>query len=259
MLAWLGEWSGRWWPAAAAVAFLVLTVLEARHPRAPSTAVALRWSTNLGLCALAVLLATLAAPWRLGSDLDAWSRSPLDQLGDLAGDGAVLAVGAVLLDFLAYWLHRMQHLPLLWRFHLVHHADRELDASTALRHHPGEFLVNAVAGTVAMGLVGVPPWIVPVYALAALLADLGQHANLALPPRLDRALSWILVTPRLHQVHHSEAPEHFDVNFGAVFSLWDHLFGTWHPAPTETLRFGVAGIGAQGPTGALFAPFRPRG
>lgn len=239
------------------LAFLVLAFLEARHPRQMATGVAARWATSFALYALALAAAFLAAPERIVLFLLAgWDKGPLIWIARTGGDGAVLATGLLLLDILAYALHRMQHLAPFWRFHAVHHADREMDASTALRHHPGEFLVNAAIGAVALAALGLPPWVVPVYVLLATLSDLWQHANVALPPWLDRRLALIVTTPGIHRIHHSVEPRHYDTNFGAVLTVWDRLCGTWHPAAAETLRFGVAGEAQQGPLRALLAPFR---
>ena len=256
MLTWLGEWAGARWLTLAAGAFLLLAFLEARSPLRPSAGVALRWATNFGLYALALLLTAEVAPGRLAGVFGGWQGAPVTLLGQVGGDVAVLVAGFLLLDLLAYGEHRLQHLGPFWRFHHVHHADQEMDASTAVRHHPGEFLVNASLGVVAMALIGIPLWVVPIYALVAQLADFGQHANLALPPRLDRWLSLVVMTPGAHRIHHSEAAEHYDTNFGAIFTIWDRVFGTWHPQTAAALHYGVAGVGAQGPVRALAAPFR---
>lgn len=257
MLTWLGTWAGAWFLTASVGTFLLLAFLEARAPLRPAPGVALRWATNFGLYALALLLTAQVAPERLAGAFTTWQGALLPPLARAGGDAAVLIAGFALLDLLAYWEHRLQHLGPFWRLHHVHHADREMDASTAVRHHPGEFLFNAALGAVAMAGLGVPVWVVPIYALIAQLADLGQHANLALPPWLDRRLAVVVMTPGVHRIHHSEAAEHYDTNFGAVLTIWDRVFGTWHPQTSAALRLGVAGVGAQGPVRALAAPFRP--
>ncbi|HEY0418802.1 MAG TPA: sterol desaturase family protein [Acetobacteraceae bacterium] len=253
----LGEQAAAWTLPAAAVVFLLLAVLETHRPRQDAAAFGNRWLTNLSLYGLIVGVGFLAAPQHLiDAVLRGWDMGPLAWLQRHGGPWLVLAAGLLLLDGLSYALHRMQHLAPLWRFHAVHHADTTLDATTGLRHHPGEYLVNAAVGGVVLALAGLPVWVVPVYGLVAVLSDLFTHANIALPPRLERALAAVVVTPGLHRIHHSVDEAHFNSNFGSVLTVWDRAFGTWRPAGPEALRFGVPGSGEQDFVRALLAPFR---
>jgi sterol desaturase/sphingolipid hydroxylase (fatty acid hydroxylase superfamily) len=154
------------------------------------------------------------------------------QLGLLrAVDLPPLVAGAcafVLIDLWMYLWHRANHrLPLLWRFHRVHHADARMDASSAFRFHSGEVALSGLARLLVVPLVGADLVHVAVYEAVFLPVILVHHANVTLPPRLDRALAWITVPPAMHRVHHSRRQEETDSNYGSVLSCWDRVFGTF--------------------------------
>ena len=204
---------------AAGILFLVLAVLETHRPR-QAAAIEGRWATNAALFALVLGAAVFAAPQRaVGMALEGWESGFLAWLQQAGGPWAALAAGLVLLDGLAYALHRLMHLRPFWRLHAVHHADRHMDATTALRHHPGEYLVNAALGGAVMVLCGLPAWVAAIHGLLIMLSDLWTHANVALPQRLERALSTVFVTPGWHRVHHSADPQHFGTNYGSILSV----------------------------------------
>jgi sterol desaturase/sphingolipid hydroxylase (fatty acid hydroxylase superfamily) len=141
---------------------------------------------------------------------------------------ATLGVTCILASLLAYLTHVILHkVPTLWRFHAIHHDDREIDASTALRHHPGEILLIAAIQTPVVVLLGLDPIALVFLYTCEWLHGLFAHANVRLPKRIDVALGYILVTPTMHAVHHSADREDADSNFGAMFSGWDRLFGTF--------------------------------
>lgn len=140
------------------------------------------------------------------------------------------ALGALLmLDLIGAWLvHWVQHVvPFLWRFHLIHHTDREVDTTTANRHHPGESIVRASFTLLAVWVSGAPFWMVMLYQSLSVILSQFNHANLALPPALDRALSWIIVSPNMHKVHHHYQLPLTDTNYGNIFAIWDRIFGTF--------------------------------
>ena len=170
--------------------------------------------------------------------------------------------GFLLLDLWTYWWHRFNHtIPILWRFHAVHHSDEEMDASTALRFHPVEIVLSSLARIPLFALLGIDFWTLATYEAVLAASTLFQHANIALPSVWDRRLSWVIVTPTMHKVHHSrEEPDH-ESNFTSIFSWWDRMFLTWkfeeHP---ETLELGLAqALPSQkkGLVALLAAPFRP--
>ena len=148
----------------------------------------------------------------------------------------------LLLDFWRYWEHRLFHrVPLLWRVHLVHHSDTQVDVTTSERHHPFEFLIGTavlMALIAALGLSAAPAGL---YLLAATVVALCSHANLRVPGALDRRLRWLIVTPAVHAVHHSDLQRQTDSNYGSVLTVWDRIFGTYSdPEGVAVRHFGLA-------------------
>ena len=251
-----GEWAAAWTLPAMSAAFVVLAAMETRSPRDGGTAAGLRWVTNFGLFGAVLGCVAVFAPHRLaGLLLGGWSGGPLALLGQHASPWLVLAVSLLLLDALSYALHRLQHLRPLWRFHAVHHADEQVDLTTGLRHHPGEALVNAAIGGVVLTLLGLPPWAAAAYGMLAPIFDMWTHVNFALPPRLERMLSAVIVTPGVHRIHHSDDPADYGANFGGILTIWDRIFSTWRPPTQSWLRFGLGTSGLPGLLQALIAPF----
>lgn len=222
-----------------------------------------RWTTNLGLWLVTTTGLVLLPPsgireWLGLGGAEGWGLQVLPVV-----PGLVLSL--LLLDALAFAMHRIQHaVPLLWRVHAVHHADPELDASTALRHHPLEVWVNVAIGVPVLFLFGLPVWASPFYAACALTAEIWQHANLRMPFRLERAGRYVLMTPASHRLHHARDPALHDRNFGMILSVWDRMFGSWATLPEHddlALRFGLAEpppARAASPLCALVEPFRRR-
>jgi sterol desaturase/sphingolipid hydroxylase (fatty acid hydroxylase superfamily) len=128
----------------------------------------------------------------------------------------------------------------MWHFHKVHHTDKEVDATTALRHHPGESIFRVVALFLAIAIMGVPVWMVMLYQTISAFMSQFNHANIKLPKWLDTALSWIIVSPDMHKVHHSTWQPQTDSNYANIFSIWDRLFGTFVKVKdTTTIRYGL--------------------
>jgi len=140
----------------------------------------------------------------------------------------VLVLTLLGLTFANYWTHRWVHQnSLLWRIHRVHHADTAVDVSTSLRNHPLELLVTVPTSMLVILTLGAPIYVVAVVQTINLAGTIWEHADIELPPNVDRALATIFITPGLHRLHHNpERPIH-DSNFGTVFSFWDRLFGTF--------------------------------
>ncbi len=135
----------------------------------------------------------------------------------------------MLLDlFGAYLVHLVEHkVKFLWKFHLVHHSDTLVDVTTGLRHHPGEALFRMLFTILGVVLVGAPIWLVFVYQTCSVFFTHLNHANICLPLKVDRTLSWVLVTPNMHKVHHHYTQPYTDTNHGNIFAIWDRLFGTF--------------------------------
>jgi len=197
--------------------------------REGSRALDRRWSTNIGLYLLNMLLHRFLGPL----------LAIAIGYGALAGEAGVfawvdapgwfaIAAGILLLDLYKYVEHRLMHgVPILWRLHLVHHSDTDVDFTTAERHHPLEVVIGTVGFVAVTVAFGIPPLAVALYALAATIVAVFSHANIRVARSLDRPLSWVVVTPTVHNVHHSAERVETDSNFGLMMTLWDRLFGTY--------------------------------
>ena len=140
-------------------------------------------------------------------------------------DWAFVIAGLLLLDMTDYWRHRLSHnLPILWRLHRVHHTDAAMDVTTTFRNHPIEMLLRPFFLAAAIAAFGIAPLAVLIQPLLQLPVLVFQHANVQLPPAIDRALAWLIVTPGMHLVHHSRAEPETNSNYATWLSLWDSLF-----------------------------------
>ena len=155
---------------------------------------------------------------------------------------AQFVVGILLLDLIgAYLVHWTEHkVKWMWKFHVVHHSDTTVDVTTGLRHHPGETVFRIGFTILAVIIVGAPMWIIMAYqSLSVLFAHI-THANINMPKSIDRALSWVFITPLMHKVHHHYKQPLTDTNYGNIFSFWDRLFGTFAQVDdTKELIYGV--------------------
>jgi sterol desaturase/sphingolipid hydroxylase (fatty acid hydroxylase superfamily) len=152
----------------------------------------------------------------------------------LMGAPPVLAaLGAILiLDLVVYAQHWALHrVPALWRIHRVHHADTALDVTTALRFHPIEIALSMLVKMAAVVALGAPPEAVVAFEVLLNATAMFNHANVRLPPLAERMLRWIVVTPGMHRVHHSTAPDETNSNYGFNLPWWDRLFRTYRSAP----------------------------
>lgn len=152
------------------------------------------------------------------------------------------ALGAVLfLDAFTYFWHRANHrIPFLWRFHRVHHADPEMDVTTANRFHIGEIAMSSILRIPLLALTGIRLWELAIFETLMLLVVQFHHANIGVGSWLDRVLRCVLVTPAMHKVHHSRIRKETDSNFTALLSIWDRLFRTFRLRPDlEKIDFGL--------------------
>ena len=206
-----------------------------------------RWFTNLSIVVLdaAALraLAILAPLLAVGAAIDAWRQGwgLFNQLGWSVPLEMLLAV--LILDFAIWAQHLITHkVPVLWRFHRVHHADRDMDVTTGLRFHPVEILASMGLKIGLIYLIG--PQAIAVLAFELILngTALFNHANLRLPLWLDRTLRLVLVTPDMHRVHHSVLRAEHDSNYGFALSIWDRIFGTYIAQPKAGHDAMVVGL-----------------
>ncbi|MBP7603010.1 MAG: sterol desaturase family protein [Spirochaetes bacterium] len=166
----------------------------------------------------------------------------------------------VLFDLWMYWWHRLNHrVRPLWMLHRAHHADRAMDASTAVRFHPLEILASSLLRPLVIVLLGMDIAHLALYEAVLLPVILFHHGNIALPSRADRALRALIVTPDMHRVHHSRLVPETHSNYSSVFSLWDRLFGSYRERDdTRSIDLGLNILRAdrwQGFAGILLTPF----
>jgi sterol desaturase/sphingolipid hydroxylase (fatty acid hydroxylase superfamily) len=161
-----------------------------------------------------------------------------------APEWARTVTAILLLDYTLYIWHRLTHrIPLLWRFHQVHHIDREMDASTALRFHFGEIALSVAFRAAQVWVIGPSPGSYAVWQTFLFLCILFHHANIRLPLTWERRVAAILVTPRLHGIHHSIVPEEGNSNWSSGLTVWDSLHGTLRTSvPQDSIVIGVAGL-----------------
>lgn len=167
-------------------------------------------------------------------------------LGSLTASGALslglsVLIGLMILDLISAWFaHWIQHkVRWMWKFHLIHHTDTHVDATSANRHHPGESVVRFLFTTLAVLVTGAPMWMVLLYQSLSVVLSQFNHANISLPEWMDRAISWFIVSPNMHKVHHHYVLPYTDSNYGNIFSVWDRLFGTFMTIERDQLVYGV--------------------
>jgi len=150
-------------------------------------------------------------------------------------------IGLLLLDLIgAYLAHLVEHkVKFLWRFHLIHHSDTWIDTTSANRHHPGESVIRFVFTTVGVLIIGCPMWLVFMYQTLSVVATQFTHANINIPKKLDDFLSYIIVSPDMHKVHHHYTLPYTDSNYGNIFSIWDRIFGTFMTLSKEKIIYGI--------------------
>lgn len=247
--------------------FVVMALAEWALPKRKRTLPqGRRWLTNWGIVVLDAVLVRFVMPiLPIGLALyvadNGWGL-----LNWLAMPSWLsILIAFVLLDFAIWLQHLISHIvPIFWRLHQVHHADRDIDVSTALRFHPIEILLSLLYKFAWIAAIGAPA--LAVFAFEAVLnaAALFNHANVRLPLKLDRVLRLVLVTPDMHRVHHSVSPVETNSNYGFNLSIWDRMFGTYIAQPDaghEDMKIGLNAYQSEKPGQLLWSillPFRNR-
>lgn len=228
--------------------FALFALIEAHAPRRARTQPRqTRWLTNwaitilntLALRALALGLPLLAVGAALDAAANGWGL-----LNRVDWPFWIEVTGAVLFFDFAIWAqHLITHkIPLLWRLHRVHHADRDIDVSTAIRFHPVEIALSMLLKIGLVYLIGPAALAIVLFEIILNGTAMFNHANMALPAWLDPALRIVLVTPDMHRVHHSTIRSEHDSNYGFALSVWDRLFRTYIAQPSaghEAMEIGL--------------------
>lgn len=213
-------------PSVLAVVYLTLFLMERFFPlRVAVRSLWPRVLVNVVVTALAFAAAAITVRPAVSQVL---GLSPEREIGLLALFDLPVAVefgvAFLLFDWSFYWWHLANHrVPLLWRFHNVHHVDPDLDVTTAFRFHAAEIGLSAAFRVAQVVLIGPAAWMYFAYEFVFQGGTLFHHSNVKLPLRVERVLNWVFVTPRMHGIHHSRYHQETDSNYSTVFSWWDRL------------------------------------
>jgi sterol desaturase/sphingolipid hydroxylase (fatty acid hydroxylase superfamily) len=209
------------------VAFVLIAALELISPA--RAAVRARWTLNIGLGVLNLVLVRLAAvagPFAVATFAAQQDFGLLNQFA-LPGWVATLLV-IIAMDFAIYWQHRASHhFGWFWALHKLHHADADFDITTGLRFHPGEALLSMLYKGAVGALLGAPPEAMLLFEVYIAVGSMIEHGNIALPPWIERVIRRVWVTPAMHTVHHSALGDDHNHNYSFALSVWDRLFGTY--------------------------------
>lgn len=235
----------------------LVAVWESFSPaKPPTTSTPIRWLNNFALLALDNLFIRLVFPL-LAVSLSFTAAKHGWGLFNLVSlpMWLMLLVSLIVLDFAAYVVHRLLHeVPWLWRLHKIHHADLDYDVTTALRFHPLEAPVTLGTKMVVVASLGIHPVAVITYEALFMGTAFINHGNIHLPKKLDYLLRPFIVTPDMHRIHHSIDLRESNSNFAGIFSVWDHLFGTYCKDPAAGQQGMIMGLAEYRDSRALNLP-----
>jgi len=214
--------------------FAAMTIWELLAPRRVlTTSKTIRWFANLTIISLNASLIHLAFPLMpvglaLLAEKYGWGLLNIVRAPYLL---AVIA-GVIVLDLVIYLQHVLFHaVPVLWRLHMMHHADLDFDVTTGLRFHPVEIILSGCIKLAAVVVFGPPAIAVLIFEILLNGTSMFNHGNIRLPLNIDRLLRLLIVTPEMHRVHHSVVIKETNSNFGFSFPWWDRLLGTYREQP----------------------------
>jgi sterol desaturase/sphingolipid hydroxylase (fatty acid hydroxylase superfamily) len=195
-----------------------------------------RWLSNFSMVLLGTVVARLMIPTGLAAMTIFAQNNHIGLWNHVSANlWLSVTVTVLLLDCLIYWQHRLFHcIPMLWRIHMVHHADPHLDASTGLRFHPLEIALSLMVKIAAVLLLGAPVLAIFIFEILLNATSIFNHSNIKLPVKIDKLLRALIVTQAMHRIHHSQVTAETDSNFGFNLSIWDRLFGSY----TEEAKTG---------------------
>ncbi len=152
-----------------------------------------------------------------------------------------MILGILLMDLIGAWfIHWLEHkVKWMWKFHLIHHTDQQIDTTSANRHHPGESVFRFVFTTMAVIIIGAPMWMVFMYQTMSVVLTQFNHSNIQMPKWLDNTIGLLFCTPNIHRIHHHYRQPYTDTNYGNIFSIWDRIFGTYVMIDNSKLVYGV--------------------
>ncbi|RKZ14461.1 sterol desaturase family protein [bacterium] len=219
------------------------------------------WRLNGGLWALnTVILGIICAG--CACTVSRWAAVEgiglLNQMDSVSG-WMTIPIAVLSLDGVSYFWHRANHrVPVLWRFHQVHHSDPTFTATTAIRFHFGELLLALPVRLFAVAVMGIPIPGVIVFELVFAFANFFEHGDIDLPLELEKRLAFLFITPALHRRHHSREAALLNSNYGTIFSFWDRAFRSYGASASDAqIQIGLPGISeVLGPQGALMMPVR---
>jgi sterol desaturase/sphingolipid hydroxylase (fatty acid hydroxylase superfamily) len=247
--------------------FLILALSEVRWPRRQlKSRRTQRWVSNIGLGVINATSMRLLIPFA-GVASALWAqKNGLGLFNQLSWPvWFELMLFVLLFDLTIYWQHRMFHMvPILWRFHRVHHTDEDYDLTTASRFHPVSILISAILKIGLVIFLGAAAIAILVAEILLNLTSMFNHSNIHLPNQVDRMLRKVFVTPDMHRIHHSLDDVEHDRNFGFNFSFWDRIFDTYRQDSKQSQE--SMGIGIHGYEGSttrnllplLVQPFREK-
>ncbi len=226
---------------------VLMMVLEASFPKRERRQKRQgRWTTNLllvvmnalSLKLLGPITAVVAADYALDHSWGLLTYLPITFPLYIQ-----IILGVVLLDFAVYAQHIASHkIPFFWRFHKVHHVDRDIDVTTGIRFHPLESIMSMIYKCIIILLLGPATAAVVVFEIVLNASAMFNHANVRLPKKIDSILRLVIVTPDVHRIHHSVIPKETDSNYGFFLSIWDRLCRTYIAQPKENHQGMTIGL-----------------
>jgi len=244
--------------------FLLLLILQFVKPRRdPCLSGINRIFHNLFLFLINTVIMRMLVPVTL---VFAAKWAAMQQVGLfnlVALDGRVVCViVVVMLDFFVYWQHVLSHKwSWLWRLHKVHHADQDMDVTTAIRFHPLELIISLLYKSAIVILLGAPVVAVILFEMLMFIGPAFNHSNIKIPTWLDSKLRWFIATPDVHRSHHSVVVSERNTNYGFFLIWWDKLFSTYTIRPAAghvDMKIGLADKkeACERVDQMLIAPFR---
>ena len=226
------------------VIILIVMTWELFFPKRKLSIGRSRWFGNMSITSINAIITgfvipILPVPMAVISAHNGWGI--MNRI--ILPEWAAIIIGIIVLDMVIYFQHAMFHaIPVLWRLHMMHHSDLDIDVTTGLRFHPVEIMISMAIKLGTIVLLGVPAQGVLAFEIILNCMAMFNHGNIILPERLDRLLRLAVVTPDMHRVHHSVIINETNSNFGFNLSLWDYLFGTYKNQPAAGHDKMVIGV-----------------